>query len=172
MTTEEREEEEREIEALFRPYEMVEAEEMLATIQTFDPPGVAARDLRESILIQLSRKGLADSLPSALVEEHFDGPHQPPLGRDRQGQGNHPPGGPGRGRRRSPSWIRSRGTGIPPIPSDTSFRISSSRRSTGSTWSLPTTRVCRGSASPGPTVRWPGTRGSSPVRTRISSPPS
>ncbi|MCJ7629004.1 MAG: RNA polymerase factor sigma-54, partial [Longimicrobiales bacterium] len=67
----EREEEGREIEALFRPYEMVEVEEMLATIQTFDPPGVAARDLRESIQIQLSRKGLADSLPSALVEEHF-----------------------------------------------------------------------------------------------------
>ncbi|MFH1765786.1 MAG: RNA polymerase factor sigma-54 [Gemmatimonadota bacterium] len=67
----EREEEEREIEALFRPYEMVEVEEMLATIQTFDPPGVGARDLRESIQIQLARKGMADSLSSALVEEHF-----------------------------------------------------------------------------------------------------
>jgi RNA polymerase sigma-54 factor len=59
------------LEALFQPYEMVEVEEMLATIQAFDPPGVAARDLRESILIQLARKGLADSLPAALVEEHF-----------------------------------------------------------------------------------------------------
>jgi len=64
--------EERELEALFRPYELVEVEEMLATIQTFDPPGVAARDLRESILIQLARKDLADSLPAALVDEHFE----------------------------------------------------------------------------------------------------
>ncbi len=68
---EDRGEEERELESLFHPYEMVEVEEMLATIQTFDPPGIGARDLRESILIQLTRKDLQDSLPAALVEEHF-----------------------------------------------------------------------------------------------------
>jgi len=68
----EREEEEREFEALFRPYEWMEVEEMLATIQTFDPPGIGARDLRESIMIQLARKGMSDSLPAALVDEHFD----------------------------------------------------------------------------------------------------
>jgi RNA polymerase sigma-54 factor len=67
----EREREELELEALFRPYDLVEAEEMLALIQTFDPPGVGARDLRESILIQLSRKNMSDSLAAALVEEHF-----------------------------------------------------------------------------------------------------
>jgi len=57
---------------LFRPYEMEEAEAMLEVIQAFDPPGVAARDLRESILIQLRRKGMEDSLPSILVKEHFN----------------------------------------------------------------------------------------------------
>jgi len=68
----EREEEERALESLFAPYDLVEAEEVLETIQTFDPPGVAARDLRESILIQLSRKEMSDSLPAALVKEHFN----------------------------------------------------------------------------------------------------
>jgi RNA polymerase sigma-54 factor len=69
--------EERQAEALvftelFKPYEFLEAEVMLEVIQGFDPPGVAARDLRESILIQLRRKGMEDSLPALLVEEHFE----------------------------------------------------------------------------------------------------
>ena len=68
----EREEEEVAFESLFRPYEMEEAEAMLEVIQSFDPPGVAARDLRESILIQLRRKGMEDSLPAILVREHFE----------------------------------------------------------------------------------------------------
>src|SRR5687768_9000305 len=38
-----------EIEEEFRPYVVEEAERMLARIQLFDPPGVAARDLRECI---------------------------------------------------------------------------------------------------------------------------
>jgi RNA polymerase sigma-54 factor len=68
----EREEEEVAFESLFRPYEMEEAEAMLEVIQSFDPPGVAARDLRESILIQLRRKEMEDSLPAILVREHFE----------------------------------------------------------------------------------------------------
>jgi RNA polymerase sigma-54 factor len=68
----EREEEEVAFETLFRPYEMEEAEAMLEVIQSFDPPGVAARDLRESILIQLRRKGMEESLPAILVREHFE----------------------------------------------------------------------------------------------------
>jgi RNA polymerase sigma-54 factor len=36
-----------------QPYTLAEAEEMLLTIQSFDPPGIAARDLRECILLQL-----------------------------------------------------------------------------------------------------------------------
>jgi len=69
---EERAEEEKLFPELFRSYEMEEAEAMLEVIQSFDPPGVAARDLRESILIQLRRKGMGNSLPAILVEEHFD----------------------------------------------------------------------------------------------------
>jgi RNA polymerase sigma-54 factor len=69
---EEQAEEEEIFRELFRPYELEEAEEMLKVIQGFDPPGVAARDLRESILIQLRRKGMDGSLPAILVEEHFD----------------------------------------------------------------------------------------------------
>ncbi len=57
---------------LFRPYEPHEAEAMLDRIQAFDPPGVGARDLRESILIQLKRKGMEESLSATMVEEHFD----------------------------------------------------------------------------------------------------
>lgn len=36
-----------------RPYSLPETEAMLRTIQAFDPPGIAARDLRECILLQL-----------------------------------------------------------------------------------------------------------------------
>lgn len=61
-----------EIEVLFRPYEVVEAERMLEVIQGFDPPGVAARDVRESILIQLRHRGDEDALAYRIVGEFFD----------------------------------------------------------------------------------------------------
>ncbi len=45
----------------------------LAEVQDFDPPGVAARNLRECLLIQLRRKGLgADSVAARLVAEHLE----------------------------------------------------------------------------------------------------
>lgn len=44
---------------------------VLKLIQTFDPPGVGARDIRESLLIQLAQKNLADSLAARIVAEHF-----------------------------------------------------------------------------------------------------
>lgn len=69
---EEKHEELGRIEELFSPYELDEAEAVLERIQGFDPPGVGARDLRESILIQLRRKGMGDSLSALLVDEHFD----------------------------------------------------------------------------------------------------
>ncbi len=68
----EREAELAEIEVLFRPYEVVEAERMLEVIQGFDPPGVAARDVRESILIQLRHRGDEDTLAYRIVGEFFD----------------------------------------------------------------------------------------------------
>jgi RNA polymerase sigma-54 factor len=69
---EEREEERALFDDFFRRYELEEAEGMLEQIQAFDPPGVGARDLRESILIQLRRKDQGESLSVILVEEHFD----------------------------------------------------------------------------------------------------
>jgi RNA polymerase sigma-54 factor len=46
------------------PYTLAEAEEMLRTVQAFDPPGIAARDLRECILLQLR-----DCAVQAIVQE-------------------------------------------------------------------------------------------------------
>ncbi len=61
-----------ELQALFRPYDMGEAEAMLEAVQGFDPPGVAARDVRESILIQLRLLERRDTLTYAVVEQYFD----------------------------------------------------------------------------------------------------
>lgn len=51
--------------------EAAKVEKVLKLIQTFDPPGVGARDTRESLLIQLAQKDMADSLASRVVAEHF-----------------------------------------------------------------------------------------------------
>ncbi len=45
---------------------------VLERIQNFDPVGVAARDLRESLLIQLREKGLEGSLAYRIVAEHLN----------------------------------------------------------------------------------------------------
>ena len=47
-------------------------EKMLALIQSFYPPGVAARDLRECLLIQLKREGKESTLEHRIVSEHMD----------------------------------------------------------------------------------------------------
>jgi RNA polymerase sigma-54 factor len=47
------------------------AEAVLKKIHFFDPPGVAARDLRECLLVQLQNLGLADSLAARMVSEHL-----------------------------------------------------------------------------------------------------
>ena len=49
-----------------------EVENVLKIIQTFDPVGVGARDLRECLLIQLEAKGMGDTLAARIVREHFD----------------------------------------------------------------------------------------------------
>jgi RNA polymerase sigma-54 factor len=47
-------------------------ERVLARIQEFDPPGVAARSLAECLLIQLRQLGLgAESLPARIVRDHL-----------------------------------------------------------------------------------------------------
>ena len=51
-----------------------EVEEMLATVQSLDPPGIAARNLRECILLQLKHKPASDDVNLAIkmVDEHFE----------------------------------------------------------------------------------------------------
>lgn len=49
-----------------------EAEGMLWLMQSLDPPGIAARTIKESLLLQLDRKGLDESLAYTIVEEHLD----------------------------------------------------------------------------------------------------
>lgn len=46
-------------------------EDALAKVQQLDPPGVAARDLRECLLLQIEFLGLEDSLAYRIVEEHL-----------------------------------------------------------------------------------------------------
>jgi RNA polymerase sigma-54 factor len=48
-------------------------EEVLQRVQDLlEPPGLAARDLRDCLLIQLRRRGLADSLEARLVKSHLE----------------------------------------------------------------------------------------------------
>ena len=47
-------------------------ETMLSLIQSFYPPGVGARDLRECLLIQLKRKGKQSSLEYKIIAEHME----------------------------------------------------------------------------------------------------
>jgi RNA polymerase sigma-54 factor len=65
------EEAEREVSDL-PPYTMAEAEDMLAIIQSLDPPGVGARNLRECLMLQLREAGLEHSVPYRLVRDCFD----------------------------------------------------------------------------------------------------
>jgi RNA polymerase sigma-54 factor len=47
-------------------------ESVLKRVQRFDPPGVAARDLRESLLAQLQNLGMEESLAAHIVQQHLD----------------------------------------------------------------------------------------------------
>ncbi len=44
----------------------------LEAVQDLDPPGVGARDLRESLILQLKRLGEHNSIPSRLLSEHWE----------------------------------------------------------------------------------------------------
>ncbi len=54
------------------PYRPEEVERALTLVRSLDPPGVAARDLRECLLIQLEHLGLAASHAGGIVRDHFD----------------------------------------------------------------------------------------------------
>jgi RNA polymerase sigma-54 factor len=47
-------------------------EEILRIIQNFDPPGVAARDLGECLLLQIEQIGLSGSVAEELVRDHLE----------------------------------------------------------------------------------------------------
>lgn len=47
-------------------------EDVLKVIQTFDPPGVGARDLRECLLIQAQQRGIVDELVLAVIDHYLD----------------------------------------------------------------------------------------------------
>jgi len=57
-------------EALATPLEKVQ--ETVAILQTFDPPGVAAHDLRECLLLQLRLREQADTLAYQIVDKEFE----------------------------------------------------------------------------------------------------
>lgn len=46
-------------------------EPVLRAVQTLDPPGVGARDLRECLLIQLAAEGLNETLAWRIVDQHL-----------------------------------------------------------------------------------------------------
>lgn len=44
----------------------------IKTLKSFDPPGIAAKDLKECLLIQARRKGIQDNVILKLIEEHLE----------------------------------------------------------------------------------------------------
>jgi len=46
-------------------------EEVLRIVQSFDPPGVAARDLKECLVLQLKAQGSEDPLVLAIIQDHL-----------------------------------------------------------------------------------------------------
>jgi RNA polymerase sigma-54 factor len=48
-----------------------EVESVLSEMQSFDPPGVCARDLRECLLIQVRHLGLEDSIVVQIIRNHL-----------------------------------------------------------------------------------------------------
>jgi len=57
---------------LAEPFTLAEMEHMLAIMQQLDPAGIAARDLRECLLLQLQDLNQHDTLTYRLVHEAFD----------------------------------------------------------------------------------------------------
>jgi len=49
-----------------------EIEQLVRLIQTFDPPGIAARSIKECLLIQMYQQGFEESLEELLVMNHLE----------------------------------------------------------------------------------------------------
>ena len=58
--------------AAFFEVEPVVVEAVLKVIQSFDPPGVAARNIPECLLLQLDAKGMLDSPEAHIIRNHFE----------------------------------------------------------------------------------------------------
>jgi RNA polymerase sigma-54 factor len=54
------------------PFTAAEGDEMLRVLQGFDPSGIAARNLRECLLLQLRDADLDDTLAYRIVRDYFD----------------------------------------------------------------------------------------------------
>jgi len=65
-------ESEPELWAEMEPFTLEEAEAVLAVIQGFYPSGVGARDLRETLLIQLRERKEVDTLAYRIIHDHFE----------------------------------------------------------------------------------------------------
>ncbi len=57
--------------AAMGPWPLEQVEEILTLVQTFDPPGVAARNLTECLRIQLRLLGLEDSPADLMIRDHM-----------------------------------------------------------------------------------------------------
>jgi RNA polymerase sigma-54 factor len=55
-----------------RPFSVAEGEAMLKILQAFDPAGIAARELRECLILQLQDAELEDTLAYRIVQNYFD----------------------------------------------------------------------------------------------------
>ncbi len=53
------------------PFPLAEVEKTMAVIQSLDPPGIAARDLRECLRLQLRHLGLEGSATDVMVRDHL-----------------------------------------------------------------------------------------------------
>jgi len=58
--------------AAYFEVELTAVEAVLRIVQGFDPPGVAARDLQECLLLQLEARGLEDSDEADIIRHHFE----------------------------------------------------------------------------------------------------
>ncbi len=50
---------------------MAQVEEVVKKIQEFDPPGIAARDLKECLLIQMKFLGTSNALAKRIIDDHL-----------------------------------------------------------------------------------------------------
>jgi RNA polymerase sigma-54 factor len=51
---------------------LIKMQKVLETIQSFDPPGIAARNLQECLLLQLKIKNKSNSKGAKVISEHFE----------------------------------------------------------------------------------------------------